>query len=101
MQKSSTLPNQMTEIDIENPYFYRCEKTSKNKYPFLKRKFENQKSASLYFANIKRRTFLFFQISSQNWRFVFFLTVFHIHKNRGFLCQLQLNISQSFDYVGY
>ena len=50
----------LVEVDIENPYFYGCGKPLKKQISIFERKFE--KSASLYFANVKRRTFLFLKI---------------------------------------
>ena len=43
----------LVEVDIENPYFYGCEKPlKKNKSPFLRGNLKNKRRASLYFVNI-------------------------------------------------
>ena len=43
----------LVEVDIENPYFYGCEKPlKKNKSPFSRGNLKNKRRASLYFVNI-------------------------------------------------
>ena len=64
----------LVELDIENPYFYGCEKPLKKEISIFERKLKNKKCASLYFANIKRCRFLFFKFPLGN-RDLFFLMV--------------------------